>query len=42
MLVTLAFLREIAIEEHFLLAQFGATYEQYRAQVPAQLPIGLY
>ena len=37
-LVTLAFLHKIAIEEHFFLAQFGATYQHYRALPPIPSP----
>ena len=38
-LVALAFLRKIAIEERFLIEQFGAAYDRYRAEVPALLPM---
>jgi protein-S-isoprenylcysteine O-methyltransferase Ste14 len=37
-LITLAFLRKIAIEERFLTAQFGDAYARYRAEVPALVP----
>ncbi len=37
-LITLAFLRKIAIEERFLMARFGAAYARYRAEVPALFP----
>jgi protein-S-isoprenylcysteine O-methyltransferase Ste14 len=37
-LITLAFLRKIAIEERFLRARFGREYEQYRAALPALIP----
>lgn len=37
-LITLAFLRKIAIEERFLTAQFGEAYVRYRAEVPALIP----
>jgi len=37
-LITLAFLRKIAIEERFLAAQFGEAYARYRAEVPALIP----
>jgi protein-S-isoprenylcysteine O-methyltransferase Ste14 len=34
-LITLAFLRKIAIEERLLIAQFGDAYARYRTEVPA-------
>jgi protein-S-isoprenylcysteine O-methyltransferase Ste14 len=37
-LVTVSFLRKIAIEERFLTAQFGDAYVLYRAEVPALVP----
>ncbi len=37
-LITVAFLRKIAIEERFLTAQFGEAYLRYRAEVPALIP----
>jgi protein-S-isoprenylcysteine O-methyltransferase Ste14 len=37
-LMTLSFLRKIAIEERFLTAEFGDAYARYRAEVPALLP----
>ncbi len=37
-LITLSFLRKIAIEERFLTAQFGDAYARYRAEVPALIP----
>jgi protein-S-isoprenylcysteine O-methyltransferase Ste14 len=37
-LITLAFLRKIAIEERFLTAHFGDAYARYRAEVPALVP----
>jgi protein-S-isoprenylcysteine O-methyltransferase Ste14 len=37
-LMTLSFLRKIAIEERFLTAEFGNAYTRYRAEVPALLP----
>ncbi len=37
-LITLAFLRKIALEERFLRARFGREYEQYRAALPALIP----
>jgi protein-S-isoprenylcysteine O-methyltransferase Ste14 len=37
-LITLAFLRKIAIEERLLTAQFGDAYARYRAEVPALIP----
>jgi protein-S-isoprenylcysteine O-methyltransferase Ste14 len=37
-LVTLAFLRKIALEERLMVAQFGEAYAQYRAEVPALIP----
>jgi protein-S-isoprenylcysteine O-methyltransferase Ste14 len=37
-LITLAFLRKITIEERFLVAQFGDAYARYRAEVPALIP----
>lgn len=38
LLITLAFLRKIAIEERFLVAQFGDDYLRYRQEVPALIP----
>jgi protein-S-isoprenylcysteine O-methyltransferase Ste14 len=38
LLITLAFLRKIAIEERFLTTQFGDAYARYRAEVPALIP----
>jgi protein-S-isoprenylcysteine O-methyltransferase Ste14 len=37
-LITLSFLRKIAIEERFLTTQFGDAYVRYRAEVPALVP----
>ena len=37
-LITLSFLRKIAVEERFLTAQFGDSYARYRAEVPALIP----
>lgn len=37
-LITLSFLRKIAIEEQFMTAQFGEAYARYRAEVPALIP----
>jgi protein-S-isoprenylcysteine O-methyltransferase Ste14 len=37
-LITLAFLRKIDIEEGFLSARFGEAYARYRAEVPALIP----
>lgn len=37
-LMTLAFLRKIALEERFLRARFGREYERYRAALPALIP----
>jgi protein-S-isoprenylcysteine O-methyltransferase Ste14 len=37
-LITLAFLRKITIEERFLTTQFGDAYARYRAEVPALVP----
>jgi protein-S-isoprenylcysteine O-methyltransferase Ste14 len=37
-LVLVAFLRKIAVEEQFLTEQFGDAFVQYRAEVPALLP----
>lgn len=36
---TVAFLRKIAVEERYLLQEFGADYRRYREQVPALLPL---
>lgn len=38
-LVSVAFLRKIAIEERFLMQQFGADYERYCDNVPALVPL---
>jgi protein-S-isoprenylcysteine O-methyltransferase Ste14 len=37
-LIALAFLRKIDIEEGFLTARFGEAYARYRAEVPALIP----
>ena len=37
-LITLSFLRKIAIEEQFLTARFADAYARYRAEVPALIP----
>lgn len=37
-LIMLAFLRKIAVEERFLVAEFGDVYARYRAEVPALIP----
>jgi protein-S-isoprenylcysteine O-methyltransferase Ste14 len=37
-LITLAFLRKIDIEEGFMSARFGEAYARYRAEVPALIP----
>jgi protein-S-isoprenylcysteine O-methyltransferase Ste14 len=37
-LITLSFLRKIAVEERFLTAQFGDSYAGYRAEVSALIP----
>ena len=41
-LVAVAFLRKVAIEERFLTQQFGAAYARYRAEVPALVPMPRY
>jgi protein-S-isoprenylcysteine O-methyltransferase Ste14 len=38
-LVTAAFLRKIGVEESFLIQQFGSSYERYRSEVPALIPL---
>jgi protein-S-isoprenylcysteine O-methyltransferase Ste14 len=38
-LITVAFLRKIAIEESFLVQEFGNSYERYRSEVPALIPL---
>jgi protein-S-isoprenylcysteine O-methyltransferase Ste14 len=38
-LVTVSFLRKIAVEEQFMAEQFGSTYASYRAEVPALIPL---
>jgi protein-S-isoprenylcysteine O-methyltransferase Ste14 len=37
-LVTVAFLRKLRLEEQFMTDQFGERYEQYRREVPALVP----
>jgi protein-S-isoprenylcysteine O-methyltransferase Ste14 len=37
-IVTLSFLRKLRTEEAFMRAEFGASYDAYRAEVPALVP----
>jgi protein-S-isoprenylcysteine O-methyltransferase Ste14 len=37
-LITVSFLRKIAVEEQFLTEQFGASYTSYQSEVPALFP----